>query len=68
MTEEDDLRPDQRERITRGIISRDDKPLKPRYYPRNPAMQSVIMYLEADGRARGRRERKSCKLSTRGAK
>jgi len=42
MTEEDDLRPDQRERITRGIISRDDKPLKPRYYPRNPAMQSVI--------------------------
>jgi len=28
----------------------------------------LLMYLEADGRARGRRERKSCKLSTRGAK
>jgi len=37
MTEEDDLRPDQHQ-----IIMRDDKPLKQRYYPRNPAMQSVI--------------------------
>jgi len=59
MTEEDDLRPDQREFITRELtlfkelrgvshvaehrtIMRDDKPLKQRYYPRNPAMQSVI--------------------------
>jgi len=59
ITEEDDLRPDQREFITREltlfkglrgvshaaehrIIMRDDKPLKQRYYPRNPAMQSVI--------------------------
>ncbi|XP_044317448.1 uncharacterized protein K02A2.6-like [Drosophila rhopaloa] len=51
MAEEDDLRPDQREFITRElalfkelrrIIMRDDKPLKQRYYPRNPAMQSVI--------------------------
>jgi len=59
MTEEDDLRPDQREFITREltlfkelqgvshvaehrIIMRDDKPLKQRYYPRNPAMQSEI--------------------------
>jgi len=56
MMEEDDLRPDQREFITREltlfkelrhvaehrIIRRDDKPLKQRYYPRNQAMQSVI--------------------------